>query len=306
MSWLPIVILSYLVLAVSTLVDKFFLSQVIASSRFYVMWVSALSVLAFLAAPAASWIGWDWFVIACIAGAVFTLSLALLYKALKVGEASRVAPLVGGSIPLIIFLFSLIFRLELFTTHTIIAFISLLLGTILITIMPDNKRQHTDRHWMWWSLGAGISFAAFFLLTKLVFSNQTSINGFDNTFINGIVWPRVGTLVVLIVMMFWKKNRSLLAHPFSKVSWKLRWSLISNQALAAFGFLGQNYAIKLGGSLSLITALQGVQYAFILLLAALASWKTPQVLKEYVSFNIIMQKIAALVLIAIGLYYSAF
>jgi drug/metabolite transporter (DMT)-like permease len=306
-SWVLVVLVSYAILAISTLVDKFFLSKVIASSTFYVIWVSALSLVVFLAAPAATWIGWTWLVICLINGALFTLSLALLYKSLQIGETSRVIPVVGGSTPLITFAISYFFGIEHLEWHTKLAFGFLLCGTVLLSIMPGEEQKHKKRSsaWFFWSLSAGLSFAVFFILTQSIFSHTTySQYGLDTTFINGIVWPRLGTLLVLIIMLMWRSNRQLVAHPFKNISWKMRSGLIGNQALAAVGFLGQNYAIRLAESkLSIILALQGAQYGFILLLAGLASWKHPHLLKEHVSTQVIILKVFALILMAVGFYY---
>jgi drug/metabolite transporter (DMT)-like permease len=306
-SWVAVILVSYAILAISTLVDKFFLSKVVASSTFYVIWVSALSLVVFLAAPAATWIGWYWLTICLINGALFTLSLALLYKALQIGETSRVVPVVGGSTPLITFIISYAFGIEHFDPHTLLAFALLLGGTVLMSIMPPERTKKVKKSsaWFFWSVSAGLSFAVFFLMTQYIFSHQTySPYGLDTTFINGIVWPRLGTLLVLIIMFFWKRNRQLVAHPFKSMGWRMRFGLIGNQALAAVGFLGQNYAIRLAESkLSIILALQGAQYGFILLLAALASWKHPHLLKESLGTQIIILKVLALILIGVGFYY---
>ncbi len=306
-SWIAVVLVAYAILAISTLVDKFFLSKVVASSTFYVIWVSALSLVVFIMAPAATWIGWGWLVICLVNGALFTLSLALLYKALQIGETSRVIPVIGGSTPLITFIVSYLLQPEKFAWQTILAFCLLLAGTVLLSVMPSDPKRPKDKSlaWFYWSLSAGLSFSIFFLLTERIFAHTTiSAYGLDTTFINGIVWPRLGTLLVLIVMLMWKSNRQLVAHPFRTISWKMRSGLLGNQALAAVGFLGQNYAIRLAESkLPIILALQGAQYGFILLLAGLASWKHPHLLTEHISKQIIAMKVLALILMAIGFYY---
>src|SRR3989344_7784787 len=151
--WLSVILVSYFILAISTLIDKFFLSKVLGSSSFYVLWVSILSLSAFLVIPFPSllrlmkvpvmdltWIGWYWFGLAVITGAVFTLSLYLLYTALQKGEASRVVPLVGVGMPVIIFIVSYIFQVEIFTLPKLTAFLFLLVGSILITVMPSKKK----------------------------------------------------------------------------------------------------------------------------------------------------------------------
>ena len=76
----------------------------------------------------------------------------------------------------------------------------------------------------------------------------------------------------------------------------------SNQGIAAIGFLLQNYAIFLG-SVAIVNALQGVQFAFLLVLGGLISVFFPKLLKENVSKMVIIQKILAIVLISLGLYF---
>ena len=71
------------------------------------------------------------------------------------------------------------------------------------------------------------------------------------------------------------------------------------------GFLLQNYAIFLG-SVALVNALQGVQYAFLLVLGGLISVFYPNLLKENISTKVVIQKLTAVLLISIGLYFLAF
>jgi len=66
--------------------------------------------------------------------------------------------------------------------------------------------------------------------------------------------------------------------------------------------LFQNYAIAIG-SVTMVNALQGTQYAFLLILTILLSVRFPKILKEDVSESKIVLKIASLILISIGLFF---
>jgi hypothetical protein len=57
------------------------------------------------------------------------------------------------------------------------------------------------------------------------------------------------------------------------------------------------------GSVAVVSALQGVQYAVLLTLGIVITLFFPKILKEDVSKKIIIQKIAAIICIAVGLYY---
>ena len=48
MEWLIIVLVSYFILAISSIVDKFFLSKAFMHSIVYVIWVSLMSLVVFL------------------------------------------------------------------------------------------------------------------------------------------------------------------------------------------------------------------------------------------------------------------
>jgi len=86
----------------------------------------------------------------------------------------------------------------------------------------------------------------------------------------------------------------------------LRGGWLTNQGLGALGFLGQAYAISIPGvSVALVSALQSVQYALILIFATLLSVFQPKMIKEYISAKVITQKVFALIFIAIGLYFVA-
>lgn len=77
----------------------------------------------------------------------------------------------------------------------------------------------------------------------------------------------------------------------------------ANQVAGAGASLLQNWAIALAplAYLSIINALQGVQYAFLFILTTVFSLKFPQIIKERISRKIIIQKIIAILLIGVGL-----
>ena len=78
---------------------------------------------------------------------------------------------------------------------------------------------------------------------------------------------------------------------------------LSSQAGGASAGILQNWAIALAplAYVAFINALQGVQYVFLLIFAVLFSWKFPQLLKEQISKEIILQKVTAISLIGSGL-----
>ena len=91
---------------------------------------------------------------------------------------------------------------------------------------------------------------------------------------------------------------------FEHMKKKGRLIFLGNQFIAAIGFLLQNYAVSLA-SVALVSALQGVEYAFLLILGGILTLFYPQAVKENISRAVIIQKIIAIVLIGVGLYFMA-
>jgi hypothetical protein len=73
--------------------------------------------------------------------------------------------------------------------------------------------------------------------------------------------------------------------------------------MGALANILQNWAIALSPLVyvSLINALQGIQYAFLLIFTVFISLKFPKILKEEIKSQILIQKIFAIFLIIIGL-----
>lgn len=313
MSWLYIIIVSYFILSISNLVDKIFLSKIVTQSIVYAIWVSILSILVVIllaidigfnqaAGGHASLFGdltlmTPWFiVISVFLGVLFTLAIYLLYSALQRGEASRVIPLIGGSMPVLIY--AMTFYYDPLDSKRLIAFIFLVAGTVLISLTPKDSHETHKKHGVRLAIGASLSFALYFVLTQYLFRQQG--------FINGLVWPRLGSAFVVMLLFFNKNIRTLMIQSLQPLSRRLRGTWLANQALGALGFVGQQYVISIPGvSVALISALQSMQYVFILIFASSMSFFKPQLLREYISPAVIVQKLLALVFIGVGLYFVA-
>lgn len=310
MSWLVIIFISYFILSISNLVDKIFLSKIVTESIVYAIWVSILSV-GIVGIFVIHWIldnsayshlkslgelsmMTPWFIlVSIIVGILFTTSIYLLYTSLQKGEASRVIPLIGGSMPVIIYLLTVWY--DPLDAGKFMAFFFLVLGTVLISIMPARHGTTKRRVSVGLALAASLSFAIFFVLMQYIFRQQG--------FINGIVWPRLGSFFALLYLFAFPNIRKMMRYSLSHLSLKLRAGWLFNQSLGAIGFLGQQYVISIPGvSVALVSALQSIQYAFILIFATGLSLFQPKILQEVITPKVIIQKVLAFVAIGIGLF----
>jgi uncharacterized membrane protein len=70
---------------------------------------------------------------------------------------------------------------------------------------------------------------------------------------------------------------------------------------AAIAFILLNWAISLG-NVSMINALQGTQYVFLLFIVILLARKYPRFINEEIGQGVILQKTIGVILVGIGLY----
>ncbi len=305
-----IAIVSYFILAIVNIGDKFILGNVIPNSRAYTFFVGVFGALLFVIAPwYLEWPGINLLFVNILVGAMFPIALTLMYKSLKVGDTSRIITLIGGLIPFFTITFSVLFFNENFTNLKWLGLSFSLLGTIIISRIP-NKKTMWHKFAIWFggtsddkkkgifeAVLASFFYSVFFIGTKYVYSNQP--------FLSGFIWVRLGTLLLVLSFLFNRIDRKgifiSLKNLFKN---KGKYIFFGAQGLAAVGFLLQNYAISLG-SVAVVNALQGVQYAFLLIIGAAVTMLYPKGVKEDVSKSVIIEKVVAIILIGIGLFFIA-
>lgn len=295
MSWLLIVTIAHLLNAGAFLVDKFLLVKAVPKAAVYAFWIGVLGVFAVVLLP----FGYvrptvSEFLFAAAAGVLFQLALLFFFSALRWLETSRVVPVVGGGQPLIIFAFSALFLGERLTAMEFVAFVLLVAGSALISIdthdatPAENIKQR--RGWLYAVL-ATIFFSASFTMTKAVFDMQP--------FISGFVWIRLGAfLFVLLFLLYTPWRRAILARE-ERPRGKYGALFLGGQLSGAGGAILINYAISLA-SVTIVTAMQGIQYAFLFLLAILLGRRFTQ-LRERLTVSTVLRKIVAIIFISVGL-----
>jgi len=297
MTWLLVAILSYFLLAIVFLVDKYLLGGPIPSPKVYAFYVGMLGILILALAPFVGFFvpGPSQILLSLLAGALFIYALFWFYKALQLFEASRVVPAVGGILPL--FTFGLIYLVslgeEILSFSKMIASLLLISGSVLITL---KKEKLVTQKSLRISAIAAFFLALYFVSAKYVYLALP--------FWPGFIWIRMGgVLMALLFFLFAKEIRKEIFEQKVSLKKKTAGVFLSNQALGAGANILQNWAIALAplAFVAVISALQGVQYVFLLIFAVLLSLKSPQILKEEISRKILFQKVIAILLIAGGL-----
>lgn len=297
MPWFLFAISGYFLNAVVGVFDKFLLGQRPTTKPLvYTFYIGLLSVFALVLAPfGLAWPGLSQFLVALLAGGIFLLFLLCLFEALDLGEASRVLPAIGGLTPILVLILSFLFLGERLNWQQILAFFLLVFGSVLITLKSGGEKKDLAKIVKFIALA--ILFGALSLvLIKYVYIQQD--------FINGFVWSRLGIFLTALLFLISPNLRQSIFQAGRQAKGGLSLLLVSNKTLAGGASVLINFAISLG-SVSLVNAMQGTQYTFLLILTVILSKKFPQLLEEKISGKILGQKILAILLISTGLLILA-
>ncbi len=290
--WLWLVIFGHLINAVAFLVDKILLIHVVRPPHAYAFFIGALSAVALFLVPfgvvgvSAAGIAAD-----LLVGILFIIALWSFFAALKVGEASRVVPFLGGGIPVVTWIIERILG-ERFMALELVAIVVLTLGTVLIAWEP--KGFYHGKHQTPWHLAvlAILCFGISMALARLLFETQG--------FIAGFFWQRMGSVLAALGMLFiprWRREIAIALHELPLPSAA---AFLGNQLLGALGFFSLQFALT-RVSATIVQSLQGVQYVFLFVLVLVLSVRYPKLLREQVTPVTIMLKLAATALIVSGI-----
>lgn len=306
MLWIILSLISYFFSAVVSVVDKILLSGPIPKPKVYAFYIGLLGIVVLFLIPFGFQIPPPHIIlISLFAGGIWIVGAIGLFSGLRRFEASRIIPAIGGFLPLFtlglthLFSWQANLTIERLNFWKIVAFVSLILGSILINFQKNKKVTFES---LILSLWVALLFALSFVATKIVFLSQP--------FISGLIWMRMGGFFVALFLIFsrevreeiFSKRRGADQLPLFKKP-KLALIFLSNQVIGATAGILQGLAIYFVplGMLAFINALEGTKYVFLLILTTLISLKLPKILSETLSKNIIIQKITATLLIVAGL-----
>lgn len=296
MSWLLATILAYLILTVVSLLDKYIVAGPLPNPKVYAFYVGICGIFIWLLAP----FGFlkipqiSVIVLAVLAGIIRILAIFYYFTALRNFDVSRVAPILGSIIAIFTFLLSFFFSIgeKFLAPKELIALFLLLAGSLLISF--EKEKSLTFQHLKISTLAAFL-FSLSFLFSKFVYLNQP--------FWSGYIWISLG---FVLTSLFFSASKEVKEEIFAKKELLKKKTLplfLLNQVMGAGFFVLQNWSIALAplAYLSIINALEGIQYVFLLIFASLISWKFPKIFKEEISRKTLFQKIIAILIIIVGL-----
>lgn len=307
--WIIVAIASYFLFAIAALGDKYLLSGPLPSPKTYAFYVGVLGggaaallfVFGFVEIPETSVLFFGLF-----AGAMRTLFLFALFRALRLFEASRIIPALGGILPIFLLLFVFLFAGDkaIFLPINFIAFLLLVAGSVGISFVKD--RRITLQSIEAAALAAFFGASSFFL-SKFAYDAQP--------FLSGLAWVLLGAFFASLIFVASSEVRKEISRilPSQKRQAQIStkgfplWVFFGNQAAGTSAAFLQNFAIALVplGLLSFVSAIGGIQYLFLLIFVIFLSRRFPLILREEISRGIILQKAVSILLIGAGLVLLA-
>ncbi len=292
MSWILVAIIAYLLFAVNGVANKFLLTKAVRDPGVFVFYTGTASILVLLLAPfGMHMLTGSALAIALVAGACFAFALYFFYSAIQETSISRILPIEGGLVPVFSLALAYFLHLESFDLRELSAFAFLVAGSILMALKKTEDGWHAKA----WGHGtlAAFLFAASFILTKYTYN--------DTNFISGLIWTRLGLVAGACLMLISSQTRMHIFNAPKESTKSNKLLFYGSAAAGSMGSLLQNYAISIG-SVVIVNALQGVQFAFLLILSIFLSEFYPNIIKEDINRRILIQKITGIVLISIGLW----
>ncbi|MDP3954294.1 MAG: DMT family transporter [bacterium] len=276
-----------------TLADKYLVTskKAIADPVTYAFYVALLSGVVIFLVPfgvislpsqAVIWLS-------LATGLTFVVSLIFLYQALKMSDASDVAPVLGALTAIATLAFSFSILNDRLSGGFFVGFIFLVAGTGLMSYFRFNMRSFLC------VLVAGTLLGLSGVLIKRIF--------LETTFIDGFFWTRMANVLIAVLLLFWPGVLKKIKSRTKESSRGSKWLIIGNKLMAGIAFFLVLYAIKIG-NVSVVNALNGSQFLFLLLFAVIFTKKMPEYFFETVHKHVVVgQKLAGTLLIVAGLLF---
>lgn len=294
MNYLLIAITAYLLNAVSVTIDKILLVKKLPNPALYVFYISLFSLTVLLAAPFTTFPNLQALAIASFSTILWTLGAYFMFRALKSGEASRVIPVIGTLIPIILLsmqaLSGKVYANEIFA-------ILILLAGLIFLVFPYFKGKISREEFLL-EIVSALLFANSYYLLKMAYSSADFLSVF--VYSRLILIPLI--LVIFLIPLFRKKVLGAHSdHPKVNLFSKTGVLLFIGQAAGGISQMILTFAISLA-SPAVINSIQGIQYVFLFILSLLLSKKFPLVFDGKMTRLVLSGKIIGISLIFFGLW----
>jgi drug/metabolite transporter (DMT)-like permease len=290
LEWVFIAILAYLFSSAGAITDKITRARYFTHSTSITVLFLLCNGLPALLLPFASFgaLGVPTIALALFAGFLTIVPLWLYSEALRHEEISRVAP-IWQAIPLFVLVFAFIFLGERLPQNFYIAFVLMLVGSILVSAKNFGEMLKPDRTF-WLMLFASMSYSAYPVMLKYLYNNSAGFLG-----IFALVC--VGRLLAAALILLLPLERRSFLEDFQASDKRV---ILAMFVFAVSAGILYNYAVSLG-PITMVEVLSGVYPLFVLLFAIVLSKWMPAILSERIEPKAVLVKAFAIAIMFIGL-----
>ena len=302
MGHLPFAVTAYLLNGIAVTIDKFLLSKQIPDPLTYVFYFSLISLATLLFIPFVEAPSLNIILIASLSTLIWTIGAYFMFKALQIGQVSRVIPVIGTLIP--IFLLIKGFITGTINSGQTTAILFLVLGLIFITIF--DWKGKIEKKEIILEVGAAFLLALSYLILRQAYLSEDG-------FLSVLIYSKPVLVPVGLALVLLPQTRARIFNAKIYNTSKSFFSLIKSKTALLFG-LGQISAgvsellIVFSVSLAdpaLVNSLQGTQYVFLFFLNLGLSKKYPAIFSEDLVPKLLISKFLGIILIGVGLYLLA-
>lgn len=302
MGHLPFAITAYFLNGVAVTIDKFLLSKQIPDPLTYVFYFSLISLGTLLFIPFIPAPSLDVILIASSSTLVWTVGAYFMFKALQIGQVSRVIPVIGTLIPIFLLIAGAVGGT--IDSGQMTAILVLVAGIIAITFF--DWQGELNKKEILFELIAGVFLAGSYLILR-----EAYVLG--DGFLNVFIYSKPILIPVGLILLLIPQTRSRVFVKKTEEKHKSVFNFVKSRAVLLFG-LGQISAgvsellIAFSVSLAdpaLVNSLQGTQYVFLFFMNWGLSYKYPRIFSEDLSKKLLTVKFLGIVLIGTGLYLLA-
>lgn len=303
MSWIAIAIFGYIALAVVFVLDKLILSKSLDNPVVYTFYSTIFMFAVLLAWPFGVQLlqGLDW-VWATLSGLGFGFGMWAMFIAVKDGEASHVNPFIGAITTVATFALAFAYLNETLTSGQIWGMVLLACSTFLLAFVKPDGSISFDKSYFWGVL-SGILFAISHTTAKHIYDTYD--------FLSGLVWTRASIGLVGLFTLFYpsvratfkrKMDESKSVNQVKEKGFAKKHAvaiIVIAKALGVVGVLLIQLAIAIG-SVTLVNAMIGLQYAIMFVLIYFLTRYAPKILREDFTKTELAVETFAIILVVIG------
>lgn len=304
MNWILLAIGAYFLLSIESIANKYLISGKVGSWKLYLFYIGLLSFTSLMFAPfGLYWAGWKIAGISLVTGIIFFGYLAFLFSSLKGSTATRVFVLIGAVATLTTFVFSKLFLTDDLTASKLLGIVLLLLGGFLISFKINERRLFTDYKKV---IIAGILLGVSLGMLKYTFDLFGALGGTSlEIFVNGYIYTRMGSVLMVILLMFLPSYRKDILSAFKKKKGKEHASnfliVVGVKTLSGIATFMMNFALSIGDP-TIVSALASVQYLGVFVMSLFLSKKFGNIFRENFERKDLIFKSAGVLLVILGIF----